>query len=59
MAWCMHAMWVTRGMHACMPCRFVQSIKPDSWRKIEERKEKEKKGREKEREEERFDSFFL
>ena len=32
--------------HACiMPCRFVQSIKIDRWRKRKERKENKKKGR--------------
>ena len=62
--------WVTHGMMhachvddtwhgACMPCRFVQSIKTDRWRKRKEIREKEKKGREKEMEEGRSDNFFL
>ena len=41
----MRAMWVTHGMHVCIPCRFVQSIKKNRWRKREKRKEKEKKVR--------------
>ena len=55
----MLSMWVTHGMHACMPCRCSQSIKTDRWRKREEREEKKKKVREKEKEEGRSDSFFL
>ena len=55
--------WVGDTWHdACMPCacmpyRFVQSIKMDRWRKREERKKKEKKGRGKEREEGGSDSL--
>ena len=44
---------------ACMPCRFVQSIKMDRWRKREKIKESEKKEREKESEEGRPDNLFL
>ena len=55
----MLSMWVTHGMHACMPCKFSQSIKTDRWRKREEIEENEKKVKEKENEEGRSDSFFL
>ena len=41
----MHAMWVTHGMHGCMPCRFVQYVKTKWWRKRKKRKGERKKGR--------------
>ena len=59
MAWCMHSMWMTHGMHACMPCGFVRSIKTGLVEENGGKKKNEKKMREKEREEGRFDSFFL
>ena len=42
-----HAYHVGDTWHACIPCRIVQSIKIDQWRKRKKRKEKEKekKGR--------------
>ena len=42
MAWCMHAMWMTHGMHSCMPCGFVQSIKMGSV--VEKKRKMRKKG---------------
>ena len=49
MAWCMHVMWVTHGMHVCMPCGFVRSIKMGS---VEEKRGKNKKNEKKMREKE-------
>ena len=51
--------WATHGMHACMPCGFVRSIKKGLVEEKRGKEKKKKKMREKEREEGKSVSFFL